>query len=236
LQGLDPTNPAAARQAAQLSQFALRQSDARRQAGDVAGATVLGQTGFGINPMGLQDAGQRDMQGYVNALQNTDAPYYFSTTQNKWLPLAAERAALAQYANQPTTGAPTAAAMPAGNMSYAPGMQPLVLSNQTLGLQGPPVAQLPGSTGPTLAVPVPNGQAYTNVFPETSSVRMAAAPQVTPLWQEWLNQAMQQQQLVEAQRRAVLAPYLPQLPSGPVAPGYTPGVAPAYNNWITGRR
>jgi hypothetical protein len=235
LQGLDATNPAASRQAATLAQFALRQSDAFRQAGNLEGAKALGQTGFGVNPAGMTDASQRDMQGYVNALQNTDAPYYFSTTQNKWIPLAAERAMLAQYGGQPaapTGGVPAYAGVP--QASIAPGMPPplapALSPTLQVALQGGPAGVIPGSTGPTLAMPA------AGAYPETASLRYPAAPQVTPLWQEWLNQAMQQQQLVEAQRRAVLAPYLPGLPSEPVAPGYIPGVAPAYNNWITGRR
>lgn len=229
LQGLDPTTPAASRQAATLAQFALRQSDAFRQAGNLEGAKVLGQTGFGVNPAGMSDASQRDMQGYVNALQNTDAPYYFSTTQNKWIPLAAERAMLAQYGNRPQA---TTAGAPGANMSYAPGVPAAPALSPTLqvALQGPPVAQLPGAAGPVMAVPAEGP------YPETASLRYPAAPQVTPLWQEWLNQAMQQQQLVEAQRKAAIAPYLPQFPPSPLAPAYTPGVAPAYNNWITGRR
>jgi hypothetical protein len=166
LKNLDPTNPIAARQAAGLTQFAMRQADARRQAGDIEGARLLGQTGFGINPAGAQDAGKLDMQGYVNALQNTNDPYYFSTTQNKWLPLAAERAALAQYGGQPATAAAPTGGVPAyagvPQASLAPGMQPRIpaLSPAVqMALQGPPAAApaapMPGSTGPTLTMPVP---------------------------------------------------------------------------------
>jgi hypothetical protein len=126
----------------------------------------------------------------------------------------------------------------------AGGVQPYAGAPQATPMSGfQPINPLAG-TQPLYTQPAaPNGQAYTNVFPETASVRAAqvggapgAPQQVTPLWREWLNQAMEQQALVRAQREAVAAQYLPQIPATPMAPGYTPGVAPAFNAWITQQR
>jgi hypothetical protein len=94
----------------------------------------------------------------------------------------------------------------------------------------PQYAQQPGAVGEW-------GNESLRRIPMGPLPTAGGAPQpVTPLWREWLNQAMEQQALVRAQREAVAAQYLPQTPATPMAPGYTPGVAPAFNSWITQQR
>lgn len=100
---------------------------------------------------------------------------------------------------------------------------------------GMPVPQggvIPGLEQYVLPQGTPLPSATAAAYPETAGMRYPAPTQATPLWQDWLQQAMRQKALMDAQRATIAAPYLPA--PTPQAPGYTPGVAPAYNNWITG--
>jgi hypothetical protein len=95
---------------------------------------------------------------------------------------------------------------------------------------GMPVPQggvIPGLEQYVLPQGTPLPSATAAAYPETAGMRYPAPTQGASLWQDWLQQAMQQKALMDAQRTAIFAPT-------PQAPGYTPGVAPAYNNWITG--